>query len=92
MGGLGAGGPGAGGRHSFNFFLTFTVLFSFVIAVPAHAQRAEPQTSVINGNTVTLTYANPLTVRYSGSETLLGFVDSDGNPARDPSTGGYCPN
>ena len=39
MGGLGVGGPGVDGRHSFNFFLAFTVLFSFVMAVPAHAQN-----------------------------------------------------
>ena len=37
MGGLDVGGPGMGGRRGFNFFLTFTVLFSFVMAVPAQA-------------------------------------------------------
>ena len=37
MGGLGMDGPGKGGRHSFNFFLTFTVLFSFVMSAPAQA-------------------------------------------------------
>ena len=68
MGGLGAGGPGAGGRHSFNFSLAFTVLFSFVMAVPAQAQRATPTTAVINGNTVTLTYDSPLAVKYLGSD------------------------
>ncbi len=38
MGGLDVGGPGMSGRHGFNFFLTFTVLFSFVMAVPARAE------------------------------------------------------
>ena len=42
MGGLDVGGPGMGGRHGFNFFLTFTVLFSFVMAVPAQAQDKWP--------------------------------------------------
>ena len=39
MGGLDVGGPGMGGRHGFNFFLALTVLFSFVMAVPAQAVR-----------------------------------------------------
>ena len=60
MGGLDVGGPGMGGRHGFNFFLAFTVLFSFVMAVPAQAQdsKARPTKAVINGKTVTLTYAD----------------------------------
>ena len=55
MGGLDVGGPGMGGRRGFNFFLTFTVLFSFFMAVPAQAQviqisrRSLRRRRVING-------------------------------------------
>ena len=58
MGGLDVGGPGMSGRHGFNFFLTFTVLFSFFMAVPAQAQRAEPADADCHQweQTVTLTY------------------------------------
>ena len=35
----GMGGPGMGGRRGFNFFLAFTVLFSFFMAVPAQAEE-----------------------------------------------------
>ena len=42
MGGLDVGRPGMGGRRGFNFFLTFTVLFSFFMAVPAQAQTCDP--------------------------------------------------
>ena len=80
MGGLDVGGPGMSGRHGFNFFLTFTVLFSFFMAVPAQAQRAEPvMPIVINGNTVTLTYENEntLTLEYLGSEAILGVGEGE---------------
>ena len=79
-----------GGWRIFNSSLVFTVLLGFVMAVPAQAQRAEPQTSVINGNTVTLTYENTLAVDdYLDSEQLFGPLDSEGKPARDPITGEY---
>ena len=69
-----------GGRRGFNFFLTFTVLFSFFMAVPAQAQRAKPMMPiVINGNTVTLTYENEntLTLEYLGSDGILGVGEGE---------------